>query len=334
MDGVLSHSAHSNHEIRASSPPHSSGTGAWTLPSILKQGKGGLSNVSVEELSQSLQPIFAGLQQLDPESLLDLDRVESGGVRVRDGYVGYVLATYGASVDAEFSSRNHRNLTHIFCCFTPYSACSVQVRPIHDKISPRHPNVVRYIHLNKVPDQYSMGIFVFPPHAKIPLHDHPGMCVISKIIYGDIQRLSLDLPRHNPPSLNSSSTKSWIPWGHQSFNNPPADGTERLAYKNHVDHLQAPDCTVLYPFEGNLHEFVAGPNGAALLDVLLPPYDMDQNRDCTFYYIRDLSDEEQQRIADAGGDHPEKEGTPCWIVPTGQPEDFHCISGTYRDLGE
>lgn len=206
--------------------------------------------------------------------------------------------------------------------------------------------MVRYIHLNKVPDQYSMGIFVFPPHSKIPLHDHPGMCVLSKVIYGDIQRLSLDLPRRNPPSLsqssNGSNKSSWMPWGHQSFNNnnnppPPADGTERLAYKNRVDRLQAPDCTVLYPFEGNLHEFVAGPNGAALLDVLLPPYDMDQNRDCTFYHIRDLSEEEQQRMDTAGGDDcPEKEEgtTPCWIVPTGQPEDFHCISGRYRDLGE
>ena len=126
---------------------------------------------------------------------------------------------------------------------------------------------------------------------------------------------------------------------------------ERLAYKNHVDRLQAPDCSVLYPFEGNLHEFVAGPHGAALLDVLLPPYDLDQNRDCTFYHIRDLSHSEQQEQmlllennngheneeedpdAAASGEKKEKR-SPCWIVPTGQPEDFHCISGMYGDLGE
>jgi len=202
----------------------------------------------------------------------------------------------------------------------------VQVRPIHDKVSPPNPNAVRYIHLSKVPDQYSMGVFVFPPHAKIPLHDHPGMCVLSKVIYGDIQRLSLDLPR-------TTSNRSWLPWNnnHSTQSWSPSDGTQRLAFKNHVDHLQAPECTVLYPFEGNLHEFVAGPNGAALLDVLLPPYDMDHNRDCTFYYIRDLDHEEQDRLDHEG---PKHEGTPCWIVPTGQPEDFHCISGTYRDLGE
>ena len=223
---------------------------------------------------------------------------------------------------------------------------SVQVRPIHDKINPHSPNVVRYIHLSKVPDQYSMGIFVFPPHAKIPLHDHPGMCVLSKVLYGDIQRLSLDLPRRIPPSLTkrnlSENMKLWPSWGNQRQEEPrqtPAavDDSDvaavpQLAYRNHVDQLKASECTVLYPFEGNLHEFVAGPHGAAILDVLLPPYDMDQNRDCTFYYIQDLTDEELELLNDDISSEIET-GRPCWIVPTGQPEDFHCISGTYRDLG-
>jgi hypothetical protein len=31
-------------------------------------------------------------------------------------------------------------------------------------------------------------------------------------------------------------------------------------------------------------------------------------------------------------EHPDGR-VPCWIVPTGQPEDFHCISGRYRNLG-
>mmetsp|Transcript_43348 Transcript_43348/g.104765 ORF Transcript_43348/g.104765 Transcript_43348/m.104765 type:complete len:195 (+) Transcript_43348:522-1106(+) len=99
-------------------------------------------------------------------------------------------------------------------------------------------------------------------------------------------------------------------------------GTKR-AYKNHVDHLKAPQVTALYPYEGNLHEFVAGPQGAAVLDVLLPPYDNMQNRDCTFYEIRQT---------DPGRKPSGKE--PCYVVPTGQPEDFHCISGRYGDLGE
>ena len=49
--------------------------------------------------------------------------------------------------------------------------------------------------MNEIPDQYSIGIFVFPPYARIPLHDHPGMCVLSRILYGDVRVVSLDLLR-------------------------------------------------------------------------------------------------------------------------------------------
>jgi hypothetical protein len=111
----------------------------------------------------------------------------------------------------------------------------------------------------------------------------------------------------------------------------------KAAFKNGIDHLQAPGVTVLYPYEGNLHEFVAGPHGAAVLDVLLPPYDNVQNRDCTFYNILDIA---SSLSSSCPSSLPLKPGTnggkkePCFIVPTGQPENFHCISGQYRDLGE
>lgn len=99
MDGVFPTSAApagrtttppaSEPEFRACSPEYqtSSKSTGWTLPSILKQGRGSLSTVSVEQLQECLQPVFAGFQQLDPEALLQLDRVHSGGARLRDGYV-------------------------------------------------------------------------------------------------------------------------------------------------------------------------------------------------------------------------------------------------------
>jgi PCO_ADO len=268
--------------------------------------------------------------------------------------------------------------------------------------------------------QYSIGIFVFPPHARIPLHDHPCMCVLSRVLYGDVHRLQLDLDReqpdghtqqheqqqqqqqqqqsafdvsplsvakddighqHNqlsqfsvssrignffrgritPPDgggsskQSSSSSSSPLPCyeGSSMSQNrqrispppppqqsrhaiPPAPGAKR-AYRRHVDHLRAPQTTILYPFEGNLHEFVAGPNGAAVLDVLLPPYDVHHHRDCTFYeiyYDEDEEDEDDDMRMTEGDrqEHPDGR-VPCWIVPTGQPEDFHCISGRYRNLG-
>lgn len=160
------------------------------------------------------------------------------------------------------------------------------------------------------------------------------MCVLSRVLYGDLQRLSLDLARDDKEGSSfsvetfedKSKRISWLGgwWSKmESFRRQLPKGTKH-AFKNHVDHLQAPDVTVLYPFEGNLHEFVAGPDGAAVLDVLLPPYDGANRRDCTFYEIQEVT-----------SSWPKPSGKePCFIVPTGQPENFHCISGQYRDIGE
>ena len=203
-------------------------------------------------------------------------------------------------------------------------------RPIHEMVTPaRDEGTVRYIHLSEVEGQYSMGVFVFPPNSRIPLHDHPGMCVLSRVLYGDLRRESLDLARdqlsEEPPEEKHTS---WFPWTRSRLASKRARNPSRrpkgakLAYRKRVDRLQAPGCTMLFPYEGNLHEFVAGPDGAAVLDVLLPPYDHDHHRDCTFYTIQECAEIEKQ---DSSRD-------PVWIVPTGQPEDFHCISGSYEQL--
>jgi len=46
--------------------------------------------------------------------------------------------------------------------------------------------------------------------------------------------------------------------------------------------ISTPNVTCLYPREGHCHAFVAGPRGA-VLDVLFPPYDDNDNRGCTYY---------------------------------------------------
>jgi predicted metal-dependent enzyme (double-stranded beta helix superfamily) len=204
-------------------------------------------------------------------------------------------------------------LTLLALCFE-----STFIQGIHADILPpcvHHDadTTVRYIHLTEVKDQYSMGIFVFPPNAHIPLHDHPGMCVLSRVLYGTVRRLSLDLQQQPQPQQSSSLAASL----QQRLSSNNTTINKQRAICRHVDHLVAPDTTILYPLDGNLHEFHAGPHGAAVLDVLVPPYSVKDDRDCTFYAIQE----------------DEPPGKQCWIVPTGQPESFHCISGRYNDLG-
>ncbi len=47
--------------------------------------------------------------------------------------------------------------------------------------------------------------------------------------------------------------------------------------------ISAPNVMCLYPREGNCHPFVTGPLGAAVLDVLFPPYNDGNDRGCTYY---------------------------------------------------
>eukprot|EP00980_Cylindrotheca_fusiformis_P005661 scaffold1184_cov132-Cylindrotheca_fusiformis.AAC.82 len=270
------------------------------LEPVLKS-YGGLASVSQDLLRKSLQPIMNALERLDAELLLDLKPAgPHQGPRV-----------------------------------SPSQYC----QPIYDQVEPpmtdltlANPNAcVRYVHIAEIPDQYSIGIFVFAPFSRIPLHDHPDMCVLSRVLYGDLERHSLDLAREEsaPMSIDGSPLserrKHWLGnwFGRDAHAQSLPKGTKR-AFKNHVDHLEAPNVTMLFPYEGNLHEFIAGPQGAAVLDVLLPPYDNAQNRDCTFYEIHDMA----SPTTNSSG----KEA--CYVVPTGQPENFHCISGRYGDLGE
>ncbi|CAJ1930741.1 unnamed protein product [Cylindrotheca closterium] len=258
----------------------------------------GLSTISRDTLQKNLQPIMNALERLDAQLLLDLKSVKVGeGPRLNDSQ------SCAAIYDDIQPPMNHHSVVNTSSC-------------------------VRYVHISEIPDQYSIGIFVFAPYGRIPLHDHPDMCVLSRVLYGDLERRSLDLARLDEDVMDHSKSgrRNWMSnfFGRENNTTQQAlpKGTKR-AFKNHVDHLKAPQVTALFPYEGNLHEFVAGPNGAAVLDVLLPPYDNTQNRDCTFYEIRET---------DPGRKPSGKE--PCYVVPTGQPEDFHCISGRYGDLGE
>ncbi|TMW60302.1 hypothetical protein Poli38472_000344 [Pythium oligandrum] len=126
-------------------------------------------------------------------------------------------------------------------------------------------NRVRYQHIWE-DATFSMGIFVLPPGASIPLHDHPEMSVISRVLYGRLHVKSCDIVTPNQEDESSS--------------------TRHVAqiYKDEV--VTAPYTTELLPNRGNLHEFVADDElGCAIFDILTPPYEPEDGRDCTYFRI-------------------------------------------------
>ncbi|KAF4368597.1 hypothetical protein F8388_018721 [Cannabis sativa] len=107
-------------------------------------------------------------------------------------------------------------------------------------------------------------IFFIPTNGVIPLHNHPGMTVFSKLLLGDMHIKSYD----------------WVDQ-EEAAGDVEDLGLAKLK-ANSV--FRAPcNTSVLYPRSGgNIHEFRAI-TPCAVLDVIGPPYSKEDGRDCSYY---------------------------------------------------
>ncbi|CAN1845133.1 Plant cysteine oxidase 2 [Linum perenne] len=165
---------------------------------------------------------------------------------------------------------------------------------------------IRYLHLHEC-NKFSIGIFCLPPSAVLPLHNHPGMTVFSKLLFGTMHIKSYD----------------WVADVHAT--SPKV----RLAKVKANSNFTAPcDTSILYPAEGgNMHCFTAV-TACAVLDVLGPPYNDAEGRHCQYYF--DFPSSAFPGTLDGlAVAEEEKEGY-GWLQERERPEDLVVRGELYR----
>ena len=159
---------------------------------------------------------------------------------------------------------------------------------------------------------FELVIFIFPAGAAIPLHDHPTMAVFSKVLYGSLEMSSFDwevAPTKEELTCAHAPTRScqrnvlalWCTDGAHARHAGLSDESARLESKSATakreEPLLAPRAALhristvltpesptfcLRPTFANIHSFVAR-EATAIVDLLLPPYDENQGRDCHYF---------------------------------------------------
>lgn len=169
---------------------------------------------------------------------------------------------------------------------------------------------VSYINICESP-YFTLGVFILKSDVCIPLHDHPGMHGICKVLYGSVSVKSYDnlasngnLHNNVIASTDSTARRPMKFW----FN-----GEEEFSASN--------DPCTLTPTSGNFHSIEAHKGQAAFLDILAPPY-VTGERDCT--YFRECRNDELNQ------DFSEDSESVKWLVEIPQPQEFYCDSLLYQ----
>ncbi|XP_039995452.1 2-aminoethanethiol (cysteamine) dioxygenase b [Xiphias gladius] len=170
---------------------------------------------------------------------------------------------------------------------------------------------VTYMHICET-DQFSMGVFLLKSGASIPLHDHPGMHGVLKVMYGKVRISCFD--RLERPAGGTQAA-------------PPLPAAQAAALRRSVlrstgEYTEESGPCVLSPDQDNLHQIEAVDGPTAFMDILAPPYDPDDGRDCHYYRV--LKDAEVKHAEPK--EQKEKE---VWLMEISQPPDFWCGGEPY-----
>ncbi|KAG7017714.1 Plant cysteine oxidase 2 [Cucurbita argyrosperma subsp. argyrosperma] len=178
---------------------------------------------------------------------------------------------------------------------------------------------ITYLHLYES-NKFSMGIFCLPPSGVIPLHNHPGMTVFSKLLFGTMHIKAYDWV--DGGAVNGTSTRDNVSRGRA-----PSRSIRLAKVKVDADFTAPCDSSILYPADGgNMHCFTAV-TACAVLDVLGPPYSDRDGRHCSYYLdhpFTKFSVEEGVSVPEADRERY------AWLEEREQPKDLAAVGAVYK----
>jgi len=169
----------------------------------------------------------------------------------------------------------------------------------HDDDSIYIPAPVAHINIHEG-QHFTFGIFIIRKGKSLPLHDHPGMSGICKVLWGKVKIKSYQLPSSHGDNVTSQSA-----FLVDALPEVTADSSS--------------ECIVLNQRYGNYHSISSLDGDAAIFDILAPPY--SESRDCNYY--RELQHSTKKEETSSASVRQ------CWLLKIPQPRDFYCDSLPY-----
>ncbi|XP_075072433.1 2-aminoethanethiol dioxygenase [Mixophyes fleayi] len=222
------------------------------------------------------------------------------------------------------------NVTQLKKLVGEIRASDLKIRPRKNSqgpISVPHNPPVTYMHICET-DGFSMGVFLLKSGTSIPLHDHPGMHGMLKVLYGTVRISGLDKAEPPCPGAAGSELPPILP--------PYQRGSLLRAVLRSTEEYgeTSPPC-LLSPHRDNLHQICAVDGPAAFLDILAPPYDPDDGRDCHYYQLLPQAPSSSEQTGRTDGDGSNQAAASgvipreVWLLEIPQPDDFWCGGEPY-----
>jgi len=202
---------------------------------------------------------------------------------------------------------------------------------VHDQTS--------YENLEKAPVTYidvyencdiSVGIFIVAANTGLPLHNHPGMHGILKVVHGTLKISSFDkLPNFDlsDQSKIPNSLQSRFDLIEKGFIIP---ATESSTLNSSITTLTAP--LILGPTTDNFHRiYNSSDQPAAFVDILSPPYnhrglELAEEGDCQ---VRECEYFKEINLTATGEQHSVSNSIK-WLQMIQTPPDFNCDTEPYQ----